>query len=315
MKRKAIIISIKSFYLSSKEKKLISREKPWGIILFKRNIRDFNQTKKLINSIKVIVKDKNYPILIDEEGGTVTRLSKFVNNKIFSQKYFGDIYLKNNTVGLTLYRNYINSICKIFKELGININTVPVLDVLNKNTTKILKDRCYSSNLKVIKTLGKLCEDQYKKNKIGTVIKHIPGHGSTSKDSHKELPIINKSVSKLMKSDFSTFFNSKSFFAMTAHVVYKKFDKDNVTTFSNTLIKEIIRNKMKFNGILISDDISMSALSPNLISNASKSLKSGCNLALYCAGKYSESLKLLKAIPFVDKFTQKKTSEFYKFLS
>ena len=101
---------------------------------------------------------------------------------------------------------------------------------------------------------------------------------------------------------------------MTAHILYEKIDKDNVATFSNKIISDIIRKKMKYKGILISDDISMKALKFDLVTNAKKSISAGCNIVLYCGGKYEESLKLLKALPFVDEFTAKKTSEFYKFL-
>ena len=102
---------------------------------------------------------------------------------------------------------------------------------------------------------------------------------------------------------------------MTAHVIYKSFDRHNVATFSNKVISKIIRRKINYKGIIISDDISMKALKYNLITNAKKSLTAGCNLVLYCKGNYAESSKLIKLLPYIDKFTQKKTSEFYKFLS
>tara|TARA_B100001559_G_C16297153_1_gene527886 strand:- start:405 stop:731 length:327 start_codon:yes stop_codon:yes gene_type:complete len=105
-----------------------------------------------------------------------------------------------------------------------------------------------------------------------------------------------------------------SHFAMTAHIIYSKIDKDNVATFSKTIIEEIIRKKLKFKGILISDDISMKALKHDLVTNAKKSLLAGCNLVLYCAGNYKDCLKLIKTVPYIDSFTRKKTSEFYKFL-
>jgi beta-N-acetylhexosaminidase len=131
-KRKAIIISILGKTLNNKEKKLIKNNKPWGIILFSRNIESFSQLTKLIESIRKVMKDNKYPILIDEEGGSVRRLSKFINNKIYSQKLFGDMFKVNNSSAITLYKIYINNICKVFKSIGININTSPVLDILKK---------------------------------------------------------------------------------------------------------------------------------------------------------------------------------------
>ena len=207
------------------------------------------------------------------------------------------------------------SISSILKTIGVNINTVPVLDLLENKTHKIIGSRSFSSNLKTVIKLGNECILNYKQNKIGTVIKHIPGHGCANKDSHKHLPVVKKNKRKLFEFDFRCFKNSSSFFAMTAHVLYPKFDKLNVATHSKLIIKNIIRKKLKFDGILISDDISMKALKYDLVTNAKKSLDAGCNLVLYCSGRYKESLKLIKEMPYIDAFTRKKTSEFYKFLS
>jgi|TARA_B110000914_G_C15461466_1_gene446094 beta-N-acetylhexosaminidase len=315
MKRKAIIISLKSYKISKNEIKLLANGKPWGIILFRRNIKSFNQIKILVKTIKKITKDKKFPIMIDEEGGRVSRLKKFINNKQFSQKYFGDLYEQSSFVGSSIYKTYINSLSKILFNIGININTVPILDLSQKKTHKIIGNRAYSNKIKSIRNLSKICIDTFKKNKISTVIKHIPGHGSATVDSHMKMPIVNKSHKFLHLNDFECFKSSSSHFAMTAHVLFKKIDDKNVATFSKKIISSIIRKKLKFKGILISDDISMKALKFNLVTNAKKSLDAGCNLILYCGGKYSESAKLLKELPYIDRFTQKKTSEFYNFLS
>ena len=163
--------------------------------------------------------------------------------------------------------------------------------------------------------LGKICVKAYKLNKIGTVIKHVPGHGGANLDSHYKLPKINNSFKSLQNKDFKCFKNMKSFFAMTAHILYMNIDKKNNATHSKKVIKKVIRKEIGFKGILISDDISMKSLKHNLVKNADLALKAGCNLVLYCAGKTHEMDRILKAIPFIDKFTAKKTSEFYKFLS
>ena len=314
MKKKAIIISIKGYKLTNNEKKLLKYENPWGLILFKRNIKSFEQIKKLIKNIRKLSKNSKFPIMIDEEGKTVSRLSNIINHKL-SQKLFGDIYKSDPKISLRVYQNYINNLCFLFKKIGININTVPVLDVLRKKTHKIIGNRSFSKDPLIVKKLGQTCVKTYKSNKIATVIKHIPGHGCASSDSHLETPKIKNSYKNLNKIDFLPFKSNPSLFAMTAHVLYLSIDKENVATFSKKIIREIIRKKMNFKGILISDDISMKALKYDLITNARKSLLAGCNLVLYCAGNYKECSKLIKGVPFLDKFTQKKTSEFYKFLS
>jgi len=313
MKKKAIIISIKTYKLSSKEKNLLTNEKPWGLILFKRNIKSLKQIKNLIKKIRKLTKDSKFPIMIDEEGKTVSRLNKIINHDI-SQKLFGDIYKTQPKISLAIYKNYINTLCNILRDIGININTVPVLDVLRKNTNKIIGNRSFSDKPDVVKKLGEACVRQYNLNKIATVIKHIPGHGCSTFDSHIKLPIVKLNYKNLNKIDFLPFKSSLSKFAMTAHILYEKIDKDNVATFSKKIISKIIRKKMAFKGILISDDISMKALKFDLITNAKNSLSAGCNIVLYCAGNYNDTLKLLKEVPYIDQFTIKKTSEFYKFL-
>ncbi len=314
MKKKAIIISLSSKKLTQSEIKIFKKYLPWGVILFKRNIKNFEQLRKLIQSIKKITKDKKYPILIDEEGGEVSRLQNIVNTKLFSQRYFGQLYEANTKIGANIYKYYINEISIIFKSLGININTVPVLDKLYNFTNNFLKNRIYSSNIKTIKSLGNICINTYKQNKISTVIKHVPGHGLGKLDSHKKLPIIRKKINHLLNNDFKCFKNNNSHFAMTAHVLYKNIDSVNCVTHSEKIIKNVIRKKIGFKGIIISDDIGMKSLKYSLVENALRSLNAGCNLALYCQGKSKESLKLLKKIPPIDEFTKKKTSEFYNFL-
>ena len=128
------------------------------------------------------------------------------------------------------------------------------------------------------------------------------------------MPKIKLSKKILNNIDFYPFKHSNAKFAMTAHIVYEKIDKKNVATFSKKIIKDIIRKKIGFKGILISDDISMKALKYDLLTNAKKSLEAGCNLVLYCAGNTDENFKLIKSLPYIDKFTQKKTSEFFRFL-
>ncbi len=313
MKKKAIIVSIKGHKLTAKEKILFSKESPWGLILFKRNIKSFNQVKKLITNIKKLTRDKKFPVLIDEEGLPVTRLSSIINHNI-DANYFGYLYEVNRKVSLKLYESYLASLCKKLRALGININTIPVLDVLRKNTNKIIGKRSFSKNEKIVKKFGEETIKKCHSNNIATVIKHIPGHGCSSLDSHLCLPKINLNERILNKKDFYPFKKSLAKLAMTAHILYSKIDSKNVSTFSKKIIRNIIRKKIGFRGILMSDDISMKALKYDLVTNAKKSLSAGCNLVLYCAGNIKDNFKLIKAVPYIDKFTIKKTSEIYKVL-
>ena len=313
MKKKAIIVSIKGAKLSQKERILLSKERPWGLILFKRNIKSLNQIKILIKDIKKITNDKKFPIMIDEEGLFVSRLGNIFDHNI-DANFFGNIYKLDRNVAINLYKSYLKSLCKNLKRIGININSIPVLDVLRKNTNKIIGKRSFSQDEKVVKQLGEKTINQCHLNNIAAVIKHIPGHGCSTVDSHNSLPKVNISMGELNKKDFYPFKASSAKLAMTAHILYTKIDSKNVATFSKKVIKNIIRKKIGFSGILMSDDISMKALKYDLVTNAKKSLTAGCNIVLYCAGNIKDNLKLIKAVPFIDKFTIKKTSEIYKIL-
>ena len=267
----------------------------------------------MTNAIKKITKDKFFPILIDEEGSSVTRLGNLINNNM-SASYFGKMYSINKKIGINLYKEYLNSICKNLKNIGININTIPVLDLLRRDTSKVIGNRSFSDKKKIIKILGQITVKQCNKNKIISVIKHIPGHGCAIFDSHFKMPKVNLSKNELNKNDFYPFKNNVASLAMTAHILYKKIDNKNVATFSKKIIKEIIRKRIGYKGIIMSDDISMKALNYDLVTNAKKSLEAGCNLVLYCAGNIKDNFKLIKSVPYIDNFTLKKTSEIYKIL-
>ena len=312
--RKSFICGVKGLKLSRKEYLFIKKHKPWGIILFQRNIKNIDQAKKLTSSIKKIFNDPNYPILIDEEGGRVSRLKKIVDNSIFSGKFFGDLYKKNKKKFNLYYKVYVNQISYVLNLIGVNINTVPVLDLRRNFSHKIIGDRAYSFNKNVINKIGDITINLFHYNRIGTIIKHIPGHGLAKKDSHLKLPYINNKLNYLKKNDFSTFKDKKSIFAMTAHIVFKALDKNECITHSKNGIK-YIRNNICFKNLIISDDISMKALQYTFNQNVKKAYAAGCNLVLHCNGNFKEMNKLAAIAPRIDRFIIEKTSEFYKLLS
>tara|TARA_Y100000590_G_scaffold459687_1_gene617389 strand:- start:3017 stop:3964 length:948 start_codon:yes stop_codon:yes gene_type:complete len=314
MKKKAIIFGISGLELTTQEISFLKKVRPWGIILFSRNIKNLFQLGLLIKSIKILLKDKNYPIMIDQEGGRVSRLNNIMDFSSFPQEHFGKIFKKDRNLLLKKYQIYIDSVCNIFKIAGINIVTAPVLDIKKNNSHPIIGDRSFSNDPNIVVKMGNLCIKLFKKYKIGTVIKHIPGHGSAKTDSHYFTPSIYDSKKNLNLNDFRPFKRCLSPFAMTAHAIYKSYDPDNVCTQSKIIIKDVIRKKINFKGLLISDDISMKALKFGLKENAIKALDAGCNLILHCNGNMKEMNKLAKVVPKVSKFTQKKTEQFNKFL-
>ena len=234
--RRCFIIGIKSTNLSKNEISLLKKYKPWGIILFARNIKSINQTKKLTNHIRKIFKDNKYPILLDQEGGRVNRLSEFFNGNSLTGKFFGNLFLRDRKKFYSFYKIFINKTSYLLKQIGININTIPVLDITVKGSSNVIGDRSFSNDPRIINKIGDYCIKLLHKNNIGSVIKHIPGHGLARVDSHKLTPNVTKNFKYLIKNDFNTFKNKKSFFAMTAHVIYKDIDKNNTATHSKKII-------------------------------------------------------------------------------
>ena len=312
--RRAFIVGIKSTKLSNKEISFLKKYKPWGIILFTRNIKDIGQTYKLTSSIRKIFKDKKYPILIDQEGGRVNRLKNIISFDNLTSEFFGEKFIKNFREFNFIYSLFIDKTSYLLKSMGVNINTSPVLDLRVKGASNIIGDRSFSKDPKIVSKIGDLCINNFKKNGIGTVIKHIPGHGLAKVDSHNFTPIVNKNLSYLIKKDFIPFKNKKTFFAMTAHIIFNKIDHQNTVTQSKKLIK-LIRQKIGFKNILISDDLSMKSLKGSLEKNTIKTFKAGCNIVLHCNGNFNEMEIVGKNSPLIDKFIFKKTSQFYEILS
>ena len=312
--RRSFITGIKGTKLNKQEIDFLKKYKPWGIILFSRNLDNLNQIKNLTTSIKVIFRDKNYPIIIDQEGGKVNRLNKLISLDNLTSEFFGKIFIKDKKEFNIFYKLFIDQISHLLLKLGININSVPVLDLKYKGSSNIIGNRSFSKDPRIVSEIGDLCIKHYKKNSIGTIIKHIPGHGLAKVDSHHYTPTINKNLKYLKKNDFKAFNSKNTLFAMTAHVIFKKIDPNNVVTHSKKLIK-IIRKKIKFKNLIISDDLSMKSLKYSLVENTRKSFEAGCNLVLHCNGNLKEMTSVAENSPKVNSFILKKTSEFYKNLS
>ena len=312
--RRAFIVGIKSLQLSKSEIYFLKRYKPWGVILFLRNIKSIKQTKNLTDNIRKIFRDKNYPILIDQEGGRVNRLSNIISFDNLTSEYFGNLYEKEKIKLNIIYKLFIDKTSHLLKLIGANINTVPVLDLRIKGSSNIIGDRSFSKKINTVSKMGDLCIKYFHMNSIGTIIKHIPGHGLAKVDSHNFTPVVNKSLKYLKKNDFSVFKKKNCFFAMTGHVIYKNIDQSNTATHSKKVINHI-RNSIGFKNIIISDDLSMKSLKNNMKENTIKAFEAGCNLVLHCNGNLNEMKIVANNSPLISSFISKKTSQFYKILS
>ena len=212
-KRRSFIIGIKSTKLSIKEKTFLKNYKPWGVILFARNIRNIRQGQKLTSSIRNIFNDRKYPILIDQEGGRINRLKNIISFENLTSEFFGKKYNTNQKEFKFFYKLFIDKTSFLLKSIGANINTVPVLDLRNKGASNIIGNRSFSKDPKIVSKIGDYCIKHFHENGIGTIIKHIPGHGLAKVDSHHLTPFVNIKQKYLIKKDFAAFKNKKSFFA------------------------------------------------------------------------------------------------------
>ena len=312
--RRSFIVGIKSTKLLLKEREFIKKYKPWGIILFSRNIINIKQAKRLTLSIRKIFKDSKYPILIDQEGGRVNRLKNIISFSNLTSEFFGKKFISKPNEFIFFYNLFIDKTSYLLKLIGVNINTSPVLDLRIKGSSNVIGDRSFSKNPRIVSKIGDYCISHYHKNRIATVIKHIPGHGLAKVDSHLFTPVVNKNLNYLLKNDFYSFKNKKSLFAMTAHVIFKKIDSKNTVTHSKKMIS-LIRNRIGFKNILISDDLSMKSLKGDINENTIKAFKAGCNLALHCNANLKEMKIVAKNSPLISNYIIKKTSQFYKIIS
>jgi beta-N-acetylhexosaminidase len=289
-----VIFGCKGQELTQEELDFFRGINPFGFILFARNIGNPIQVKQLVEQMRSCSTCKNAPILIDQEGGRIQRLRPPYWKDFPSA---ADIANSHSPI-VKAFKNALEMGEELTK-LGINVNCTPVLDVPTKDSHDIIGDRAYGDDARTVSIFGRAVCDGAKKAGILPVIKHIPGHGRAKSDSHKDLPIVNTSKRDLERTDFAAFKSNhlnKELFAMTAHVVYSDIDSENPATQSATVIKEIIRDFIGFNGILMTDDLSMEALQGKFADRAIKSLNAGCDIVLHCNGDMDEMKQIAKAI-------------------
>jgi len=296
--KKPVIYGIEGHFLTQQEQDFFRQNGCLGFILFSRNIASKTQVKQLTQQIKQLMQGEVL-ILIDQEGGRVTRLTSPEWPQFPSGSYFANLYQQNQSLALHAIRQNFAEIGNELKQLGINTNCAPVLDILHKSTHHIIGNRAYGSDPLQVANLGlSACEGLLDAG-IMPVIKHIPGHGRANADSHLELPVVDAELSDLINTDFVPFMQLKQQkFAMTAHVLYSKIDADKCTTISSKAI-QIIRQTIGFDNILITDDLSMKALKNNVANNALDALQAGCDIVLHCNGNLDEMQQINAVLPTI----------------
>lgn len=297
---KPLIVGLSGSVLSKEEYFLFKEHLPLGYIIFSRNINNFHQLKNLISQLKSINSYQKTLIMIDHEGGRVNRFANFFNQKHQSAQIFGNLF-KNNLAQFKFeIKNFINFNSNLFNSLGINLVATPVLDLFYPNKSTVISDRAYSNQVKEVVQIGNIIIKEYYKKGILTIGKHAPGHGLSHEDSHFNLPIIEEERQFLLNNDFKCFQNINSDFLMTAHILYKEIDPKNPATFSSIIIKEIIKKKLGFKGLIMSDDICMKALTGSIKNRTVKSFNAGCDIVLHCNGNLDEMRQLFVATSYAN---------------
>ena len=284
----AVIFGCSGTVLSDEECRFYAEVNPLGFILFQRNCNNPEQVRLLVASLRDTVRRPNAPVLIDQEGGRVQRLKPPHWRDVPAASRFADLYDKDRVRALKAARLNSYLIAHELYVLGISINCAPVLDLPQLGADLIIGDRAYGNNVSKISALAMAACEGLLAGGILPVIKHIPGHGRANVDSHKALPYVEAKMDTMVFSDFVPFKNLNFMpWAMTAHVLYKEIDKDKPATISVKVIR-MIRKDIGFDGVLLSDDLSMKALDGTLKSRTASALAAGCDVALHCNGEMAE---------------------------
>lgn len=295
---KAMILGCSGLTLTQDEIALYKAERPWGFILFGRNIGDAQQITDLVASMRDAVGRPDAPVLIDQEGGRVQRIRPPLLQSYPNAQALGEIYLRDKVQGLRAA--WLMSRLHAFDlmKFGINVDCLPVLDVPVEGASNVIGNRAYGFDPALVAAMGQAAADGLKAGGMLPVMKHMPGHGRGLVDSHHELPVVDVSIDDLDAHDFVPFRAlNRELMAMSAHLVFTAIDAERPATTSPTVINEIIRGRIGFDGLLISDDSSMNALKGTLGERAANIVAGGCDIVLHCNGVMSEMLEVVKEVP------------------
>lgn len=295
---KAMILGCSGLKLTADEKAFYRDEQPWGFIVFGRNLSEPSQIEDLVAEMRETVGGRNAPVLIDQEGGRVQRIREPIAPRYPSAAALGDIYRRDRGQGLRAA--WLMSRLHAFDllKLGINVDCLPVLDVPVAGASNVIGDRAYGTDPVTVGEMGEAAAAGLRSGGVLPVMKHIPGHGRGMADSHHELPVVTTSLSELEAHDFAPFRRLRNeLMAMSAHVVYTAIDADRPASTSRKVIDEIIRGRIGFDGLLISDDSSMNALKGTLGERAAAIVAGGGDIVLHCNGVMEEMRAVAAQVP------------------
>jgi len=301
MTARAVIFGCAGPELLPEEAAFFRDSGPWGFILFARNIKSPEQVAELVDSLRNCVGRPSAPVLIDQEGGRVARLTSPHWRTAPPAEKFGQLYARQNPV-------LARQACKLngrllaheLAALGITVDCVPVLDVPAPGGHQIIGDRAFASDPAIVAELGRAICEGLMAGGVLPVIKHIPGHGRAGADSHLDLPQVNASLDELRRTDFAPFRALRDMpLAMTAHVAYTAIDGAVPASHSAKIIRDIIRGEIGFDGVLMCDDLGMKALKGDFAERAARAIAAGCDVLLHCSGVMTEMREVLRETPML----------------
>lgn len=301
MSPRAFICGLSGTELTEEERLFVDHAEPWGIILFARNIRDGQQVRRLIDEVRGLLGRNDMPVLVDQEGGRVQRIKPPLADLHPPASAYGKLFKEDPAAALAAAELGARLIAHELRLLHINVDCLPVLDLAINGAHEVIGDRAYGGTPADVAALAKAVCKGLLDGGVLPVVKHVPGHGRGLSDSHHELPRVDAKIAELQRTDFAPFRMLNDMpLAMTAHVLYTAIDPDRAATLSRAVIQEVIRGFIGFNGVLMSDDLSMKALDGGLGHKTEQCFVAGCDIALHCNGDLGEMREIASIAPRLD---------------
>jgi beta-N-acetylhexosaminidase len=298
MTARAFITGLAGPTLSANERAFLRATDPWGLILFKRNIENPEQVSELVKEFRYMVGRAEAPVLVDQEGGRVQRLGPPHWPAYPPGAAYGALYDRDAASGLVAARLGARLIAADLAALGITVDCLPLADVPVAGADAVIGDRAYGKTPAKVSTIAGAIAEGLMAGGVLPVLKHVPGHGRATADSHERLPIVETDRATLESTDFAAFRPLAGLpMAMTAHVVFSAIDPVSPATTSATMIGEVIRGGIGFDGLLMSDDVSMGALAGSIAERTRAALAAGCDVVLHCNGRLDEMQAVAGAAP------------------
>jgi beta-N-acetylhexosaminidase len=298
MGSRAFITGVSGLELNAAEREFIRDERPWGLILFKRNIAAPDQVSNLVREFQDLAKNAGAPVLIDQEGGRVQRLGPPHWPVYPPGAAFGALYDIDPALGLSAARLSSRLIAADLIELGVTVDCLPLADVPVAGADAVIGNRAYGTEPGKVASIARAVTEGLEQGGVLPVLKHIPGHGRATADSHFGLPTVDTARNELERTDFAAFQPLADLpMAMTAHVVFSALDPAHPATTSATIIQQVIRGVIGFQGLLMSDDVSMNALAGTIAERTRAIVNAGCDMVLHCNGKLDEMRDVARETP------------------